>query len=404
MHVDLITLYLLAIGTLLASAGMTLWERRSCPKRGRELQTLAAGYATLAIGCAAASARHALPGALGSGLSNFVILTGYLLVMNGVALLNGRRYGRTSAGLLIVTALTWAIAGARWQELIWNYASAMPIAITCALTSRELLRGDGIRRAQSRDIAAIVSGVHALCYAARACVLPWAAPLFGPAMLSAVAKFTMYEGVLYSVVLPMTLLRLVRDEAHGDLLHESQTDYLTGLRNRRWFFEEGSRIVRELGASRPVSVLAIDIDRFKTINDRYGHVAGDEVLKSFAQVARSVLGAHAILARIGGEEFAALFSAHDRLEAHKLADAVVTRFARTINRIDGAEIRATISGGLAQSQGDATGLADLLAHADEALYRAKSRGGNRLEVAQPAAFSRVERHESASLDAASCDR
>ena len=102
MHVDLNTLYLLLIGTLFASALMTLWERRVHPKRSRELGILAAGFATLAIGCAAASWRREFPGALGSALSNLVIVSGYLLVLHGVAALNGRKHVRLSLAVLVI--------------------------------------------------------------------------------------------------------------------------------------------------------------------------------------------------------------------------------------------------------------------------------------------------------------
>ena len=103
MRVDLITLYLLAIGTLLASSALTLWERRSYPRRRRELGVLAAGYATLAFGCATAAIRHNVPGlsgVVGSALANLIIVGGYLLNLQGVALLNGRRYGRISLGIV----------------------------------------------------------------------------------------------------------------------------------------------------------------------------------------------------------------------------------------------------------------------------------------------------------------
>ncbi|SAK76141.1 GGDEF domain-containing protein [Caballeronia ptereochthonis] len=385
MHVDLITIYLLAIGTLLASCGMTLWERRTHPRRKRELGTLAAGYATLAVGCATVPIRHDLPGVTGSALSNLVIVTGYLLILRGVAVMNGRQYRALSVGILLGLALAWVIAGTRREVPMWNYVSAIPIAAACGMASRELLRSDGAKRAQAKDIAAVVSGGHALFYAARACILPWVATSFGPGMLSAIAKFTVYEGVLYSVILPMTLLRLVRDEAHGELLKESRTDYLTGLGNRRWFFEEGARIVRINEASRPVALLALDLDNFKTINDRYGHDAGDEVLKSFARIANDVLGPEAMFARIGGEEFAAVLPDHDRVRAKAMGEAVAARFAQTISHgAGGVEIRATVSIGLAQSGAEAATLTDLLAAADRALYSAKSLGGNRVELAQSA--------------------
>src|SRR5215475_10818584 len=117
MHVDLITLYLLAIGTLLASSVMTLWECRVHPKRGKELRILAAAYATLAVGCAVASWRRELPGVLGSALSNLIIVSGYLLILHGVAVLNGRKHVRTSAAVLVLLALAWAISGVRGLDL-----------------------------------------------------------------------------------------------------------------------------------------------------------------------------------------------------------------------------------------------------------------------------------------------
>jgi diguanylate cyclase (GGDEF)-like protein len=390
MHVDLLTLYFLVVGTLFASSGMTLWEHRTHPRRSKELKILAVGYATLAIGCAAVTVRHELPGATGSALSNLVIVTGYLLVLQGVASLSGRQYRNSSAAMLVLLALAWAVAGARWENSVWYYASAIPIALASGVTSFALVRCDGMKSMQSRHIAVLVTGIHALLYAARACILPLLAARYGRDVVSVASNITMYEGVLYSVVLPMTLLRLIREETHGELLRESQTDYLTRLGNRRWFFEEGARVIREAEPHRPISLLAFDLDLFKTINDRYGHKTGDEVLKAFGDIARSVAGPDAILARIGGEEFAALLPGHNSLRAKDVGEIIAKRFAETIpHRIDGVAIQATVSIGLAQFGTDASTLADLLAAADAALYNAKSLGGNRLVLAQPASRPEV---------------
>lgn len=382
MLVDLLTLYLLAIGTLLASAGMTFWEHRSNPGRGKALRLLSAGFATLAIGCAAALLRHGLPGAIGSAVSNVVILSGYLLILGGVGSFNGRQYRAVSVGVLIGMALVWAIAGVRWQEFVWNYVSSIPIAVVSAMTAREMLRCDGMRSLHSRHIVVVVTGVHALIYAVRALILPWLVIVYGQAIQLAASKITIYEGVLYSVILPMALLKLIRDEAQGQLLRESQTDYLTCLGNRRWFFEQGSRVIGGSGGNGPVSVLAFDLDRFKSINDLYGHHMGDRVLKSFAEIAQNVLGSDAILARIGGEEFAALLSGDDALSAKALGETIARRFAETIpNSVHSTGIPATVSIGLAQFENKVFALVDGLAAADQALYRAKSLGGNRLELA-----------------------
>jgi hypothetical protein len=215
MHFDLLTLYFLIIGTLFASSGMTLWEYRAHPRRSKELKILAAGYATLAIGCAAVTVRSELPGATGSALSNLVIVTGYLLVLQGVASLSGRQYRNSSIATLILLALTWAVAGARWVDSVWYYASAIPIALASGVTSFELLRCDGMKLMPSRHIAVLVTGIHTLLYAARASILPLLAARYGRDVVSVASNVTMYEGVLYSVVLPMTLLKLIREETHG---------------------------------------------------------------------------------------------------------------------------------------------------------------------------------------------
>ena len=361
---------------------MMFWEHRANPKRSKALRLLAAGFATIAIGCAVALLRRDFPGAIGSAISNLVILSGYLLVLCGVASLSGRQYRGGSAGLLIGMALAWAVWGAQWQDIMWSYVSSAPIAIVSAMTAREMLRCSGMKSQHSGHIVVVVTGVHALLYATRAFILPWLVPVYGQTIQSVVGKITIYEGVLYSVILPMALLKLIRDETHGQLLRESQTDYLTRLGNRRWFFEQGARVINGGEGTGSVSVLAFDLDRFKSINDLYGHHTGDKVLKSFAEIAQGVLGPNVILARMGGEEFAALLSGDEALRAKALGETVARRFAETIpNAIDSIGIPATVSIGLAQFESEVFALVDGLAAADQALYRAKSLGGNRLELA-----------------------
>jgi diguanylate cyclase (GGDEF)-like protein len=103
------------------------------------------------------------------------------------------------------------------------------------------------------------------------------------------------------------------------------------------------------------------------------------------------MGPEAILARIGGEEFAALLFRHDTLRAKEVGETVARLFAETAPlRVSGLGIRATVSIGLAQFEDEASTLVDLLAAADQALYRAKSLGGNRLELAQSGAHPMVE--------------
>lgn len=380
--VDLFTLYLLAIGTLFVSAGMTFWEHLTNPRRSRSLRILASGFAILAIGCATALVRWQVPFGIGSALTNLVMLSGYLLILGGIASLNGRHYRRSSMVLLVVMALLWAIAGTAGQHLMWNYVSAAPIALISGLAAWEMRRCEPMKSLGARYIVIAMAGIHALFYTARVLVLPWAAPIFGAEFLAAVAKITMYEGVLFSVVLPMALLKLVRDETHNQLVLEAQTDYLTRIGNRRSFFEQGGAMVESRGRQGPIAVFAFDLDRFKSINDRHGHHAGDEVLKRFAQAARQVLGPETILARIGGEEFAALLVGDAAQRAAALGEAVARLFAESVrDPVASLGIEATVSIGLAYYAEAVPVLPAALAEADRALYQAKSQGGNRLALA-----------------------
>jgi diguanylate cyclase (GGDEF)-like protein len=390
MHFDLSTLYLLAIGTLLLSAGMTLWERQARPERATELDILAGGYTALAFGCAFATARNQIFGGVGAALSNIVMLAGYLLIMSGVARLCGRRSRRASSALLIVTALVWALAGGRWEASLWSYISALPIAIASGATAWQAWRSGELRSFRSRRIIVALTAIHALLYAGRAFVLPLLSASFGPAVVSLAGEFTMYEGVLYSVSLLMALLALIREEAHDQLLDAARTDHLTGLANRRWFFEEGERLIRHAPAQRAISLLAFDLDHFKSINDRFGHAIGDEVLRLFARAAESKAGASALLARIGGEEFVALLPDHGGIHAMRVGEAIAASFSQAVALSSQCVgLRATVSIGVARFGDDGTSLGDLLSAADRGLYAAKARGRDRVEFASVASLAQA---------------
>ncbi|WP_375272894.1 diguanylate cyclase domain-containing protein [Sphingomonas sp.] len=380
--IDLATLYTLIIGTLLVSAGLTLWEGFGRFRRA-SLRIWAAGWTVLALGCTVAVVRALLPGTSGWAISNLVIVTGYLLVLNGVAALDRRHYVGTSLLLVAALALGWLLEDAGWRVAFWHYAAGVPIAVASALTAFELRRNHVLLGLRSRPVAIGLSAMHAALYAARVVLLPLLVARLGGDTLALASKITMYEGVLYSVAMPMTLVALVREEAQRDLLAASRTDFLTGLCNRQGFFEDGARLLRRAGTEHSVALLAFDLDHFKAINDQHGHAAGDTVLRSFARVVRDLAGQGALLARPGGEEFAALLPATDRAAAKALGEAIIARLAGMRDHGEGVRVRATVSIGLAQHGTDGDDLDALLSAADRALYVAKALGRNRLITASP---------------------
>jgi diguanylate cyclase (GGDEF)-like protein len=157
-------------------------------------------------------------------------------------------------------------------------------------------------------------------------------------------------------------------------------DPLTGIFNRRGFAEATTRIIdREAIAGRPVTVMIFDIDHFKSINDRFGHPAGDQILKEFAEIITSTLRMTDLCGRIGGEEFAALLPCSME-EALIAAERVRDAFANAGLVVDDAPLETTVSIGVAGGPAG-TELDVLLAAADTALYQAKRSGRNRVESA-----------------------
>lgn len=384
MQIDLPTLYDLIVGTLLVAAGMTLWERQAHPRHARTLGLWATSYGVMAAASLVTMHRNHFPEASGLALASLLFVLGYGLMLHGVTLLDGRGSLRvTAAGLAAVAAL-WIAGGTGAAPVLWHHVGSIPVALVCGLTVRAVLRSRTLRGLRARVMVIAVAAGHGLFYLARAVLTPLATAAWGPDILTAVAKVTMYEGVLYSMAMPMGLLALVREEAQSRLLVAARTDYLTGLLNRHGFFEEGPRILSARRPDRPVSLLAFDLDHFKAINDRHGHAAGDAVLRVFAETARHAAGPDALVARLGGEEFVALLPGLDAAAARRVGESLARRFTEAALHHDGPGIAATVSIGLATARAECGDLPALLSAADCALYRAKAGGRNRLEVAAAA--------------------
>jgi diguanylate cyclase (GGDEF)-like protein len=189
------------------------------------------------------------------------------------------------------------------------------------------------------------------------------------------------ELVLYAVGTVFVIFMLVSDRAVTAHKHAASCDPLTGLFNRRGFSEATGRMIeREAKAGRPVTVLIFDIDHFKSINDRFGHPAGDEVLKLFASVITNTLRITDLCGRIGGEEFASMLPCNLD-EAMQAAERVREAFATCGIEVDNAPVATTVSIGVAGGPAG-TELDVLLAAADTALYQAKRGGRNRVQAAE----------------------
>ncbi|WP_063750856.1 sensor domain-containing diguanylate cyclase [Paraburkholderia nodosa] len=173
---------------------------------------------------------------------------------------------------------------------------------------------------------------------------------------------------------------------------EADIDALTGLPNRRSFARAAAQAVAHArGQHRPLSLLALDLDYFKLVNDTYGHAAGDRVLAVVACVLEGALRAEDLAARLGGEEFAAILPDTTVEQAQTVAERIRTSIQNTPIALEaGQTISQTVSIGIASYHDGEDDIAAAHERADAALYAAKSAGRNRVHIAIPAAPESTE--------------
>jgi len=280
---------------------------------------------------------------------------------------------------LVLGAIAWVAAVVSLPpELSWlrmNIGAGL-VAIYAGLTASELFaerRKSMTRRWPAMLVPLLHGGVLMLPI-----VLAELLPAKGTSSTNNVwIMIFAIELVLYAIGTVFVIFMLVSERTVRAHKTAASLDPLTGLFNRRGFSEATGRMIeREAEAGRPVTVMIFDLDHFKSINDRFGHPAGDEVIKLFATIVSGSLRMSDLCGRIGGEEFAALLPCSIE-EAMTAAERVREAFEGCGLEVDGAPIATTVSIGVAGGPANIE-LEVLLAAADTALYQAKRGGRNRV--------------------------
>lgn len=191
-----------------------------------------------------------------------------------------------------------------------------------------------------------------------------------------------FEALLLTISSAFLLLAMAKERTELRHRKAAMVDPLTGIANRRSFLQDASMLAKlHLANPRPTAFLVIDLDRFKSINDRFGHAVGDRVLEVFTEAARKSMRGSDLVGRLGGEEFAAVLADTSREKALAVAERIRETFAQMAEEVDGHPVCGTVSIGLVHCLGRTLDVTELLAQADHALYYAKERGRNRVEVA-----------------------
>ena len=192
-----------------------------------------------------------------------------------------------------------------------------------------------------------------------------------------------FESIVFSVGIAVFVVAFIRERGEARQRAAAETDPLTGVSTRRALLEQAEEALRRCqAADEPLSLVVFDLDRFKSVNDRFGHAAGDAVLRRFGDTVRTVLREDDRLGRLGGEEFALLLPGMSLGAAFVVAERVREAFEVDCKTVEGKEIGGTVSAGWRRRIRDST-VQSMLIAADEGLYEAKASGRNRVERRRP---------------------
>jgi diguanylate cyclase (GGDEF)-like protein len=299
------------------------------------------------------------------------------MIWNGVRLFQGRRLLPFAT---FIGAALWLgigqIPGAL-DDSNGAILGAMIVPVYTFFIAVELWR-ERRRTRYSRAAAIVVPCLHAGIF-----LVPLAMHAFLPAAHNTawLTVFTL-ETILYAVGTAFIVMLMVKDHHVHVYRTAACTDHLTGLLNRRAFMENALALcAQQAKRGEPVAMLMFDLDHFKSINDRFGHAVGDDVLRIFGKVVRASTRANDIIGRFGGEEFIAIVPGG--LEsARKISERVRLGFEAAATTVGAQPVHATVSIGAGISYDAVTSIDALIANADAALYRAKHDGRNRLHVTE----------------------
>jgi len=316
-------------------------------------------------------------------LANALLFTSFAVTWTGARVFDGRPaepvYLVTGAVLwLLICRLPLLADAIDMRSMI---ATGIITTYTW-LTAYEFWRGRS-EALVSRWPAIFMLFVHGSLFLLRTpliAMLPWSVTnrVYGSVWLTVLS----FEALLFTISIAFILLAMAKERTELRHRTAAMVDPLTGIANRRSFMQDAAQLAKRHTANpRPTAVLLIDLDHFKSINDRFGHALGDRALEVFAFTARQSVRSTDLLGRLGGEEFAAVLADTSRDKAMMVAERIRASFAQAALEVNNRPVGATVSIGLVHCQDPVLDVHELLAQADQALYCAKENGRNRVEVA-----------------------
>ncbi len=371
---DITTLFLVAtcITALLGIFLLMLWLQ------DRKVRALGYWAAAYLIGGFAIALWIIIPDRLPEGRIDVASALLYLscgLIWSGARVFYGRAVMPFST---VAGAVAWLVASDIPALMASQNArvdvSSIIIATYAVLTASELQRER--RKPQSTARVIIIPLLHGAIFLSP--ILTTSLFAGDPVVSMGFLRLFMTLVLLYVVGTAFIVMLMTKEHSAEIYKNAAMTDPLTGLLNRRGFSEAADKLIaaqRKCGQS--VTVMMFDLDHFKSINDRFGHDVGDDALKAFAATASGSMRSNDILARLGGEEFAAILPGGEET-ALIVGERVRAAFEARGAEISGHIMNATVSIGAIETRAETANISAMLTGADEALYAAKKLGRNRV--------------------------
>lgn len=381
MPLDMRTLWMVIIicYALLAGLQLALWRLQP-----RETAMLSWGLSLLSCGVGAVlfSLRGMSPDRLSIGVGNFLTALGYLLTTGGLLRFAGRPVPWAWICVPpVLIGLTYTFVPLFLQNA-GPRVVVMAVLLTVTCAANLLISGREQRREPLvlRTFAMVAFAATLLFSVIRAMITVGYAPPADFMAADPLQPLMMLIGITLVLFFSLSMMLMPGERLQNQLRRLSFEDALTNLLNRGGFNELASRQLRRCREDgQPVSVLLMDLDHFKRVNDEHGHDAGDRMLCAFAETVRAYSRPTDLLARYGGEEFCALLPNTDQGEATMVAERVRQQFSRITVPINHGMLGATVSIGVAQvAESETMDLA--IQRADAALYVAKRSGRNKVAL------------------------
>ncbi|HBF31404.1 GGDEF domain-containing protein [Rhizobium sp.] len=344
-------------------------------KKSQDVALWAIGYSLLSIGQMLQSLRGIVPESIGSGAGVMFIFVGIGIVWIGFRAFDGFSRPYVVAFVPAAVWITLYFGAPQIFNLPNNRITLFSLIIVAQLATIMLSIWHGWKRERlpSRILIIILGAVYCVIT-----VVKVAISLFYPLTeVNGIALMSWYGVlmfILYANALGMGfgVFALGRERSLRQYKHASETDMLTGVLNRRAFYDRASKKFAEAGGT----LALIDLDHFKHVNDRYGHAGGDEVLRRFTAMVSNHMTKDMIFCRMGGEEFGLFIPQSHISEIINFCESIRSTVSQTPIIWKDETIHITISIGIFHERYVGKGLETGLMHADTSLYRAKNQGRN----------------------------